>query len=159
MRALDRVAAQALHPLMFKQIVFLVSMSLPLLAVAEEVSPGKQALAECFKNSPNNGSNDVRLCIAYKAGEARDALQKTYTLLLAKARRDDLAIAPPFNVIESKLIESQQAFLEYEKKQCSEHGFLGAQHTTGTGINEGASECTIDLMKQRLEILNTRYLE
>jgi hypothetical protein len=142
---------------MYKLVLLMLLCGVPLVSSAEEISLGKRAWDECFKDSQNDSNYNLGVCMGNRAGGMKEKLKQEYEILRAQAHKNDLALKSPFNVLESKLLESQNMFFSYMEKQCGEDGLVGARYATGTGVGEGISKCEIDLISQRLIVLNTEY--
>ena len=135
---------------MLKSAIFTFICLLPLVASA---TLGEQKTEGCDK-AP---SAEFRACYAQAVQAMQKRMDAVYEAARADARKQDATLDAPWNVTEAKLVESQKAFTHYKATYCEESGFVGAQFTTQSSIGEAVDRCEIDMMGQRINLLNIKY--
>jgi uncharacterized protein YecT (DUF1311 family) len=110
-------------------------------------------LSECDAAARSSGL-DYRQCLGTMSQRADAEMAAQWRLALAAARREDRE-----NRGENKpsmtggLLESQRAWLRYRQAECT---MIGEQAAGGTGVGEMYSECSIELTRERTELLRRR---
>ena len=102
---------------------------------------GAGALDECMIRGDHAA---VTKCLLEAEREAQDALVKAEGDAGRKAR--DLDLATGRAGAAAALAKSMRAFADYRKAQCD---FVRAMYASGSGADQGALGCRIDLNRRR----------
>jgi uncharacterized protein YecT (DUF1311 family) len=102
---------------------------------------GAGALDECMIRGDHA---TVTKCLLEAEREAQDALVKAEGDAGRKAR--DLDVATGRAGAAAALAKSMRAFADYRKAQCD---FVRAMYASGSGADQGALGCRIDLNRRR----------
>ena len=110
-------------------------------ACAVAMTAGAGALEECMIRGDHAA---VGKCLLEAEREAQDALVKAEGDAGRKAR--DLDLATGRGGAAAALAKSMRAFADYRKAQCD---FVRAMYASGSGADQGALGCRVDLNRRR----------
>lgn len=110
-------------------------------ACAIAMTAGAGALEECMIRGDHAA---VSKCLLDAEREAQDALIKAEGDAGKKAR--DLDLATGRAGAAAALAKSMRAFADYRKAQCD---FVRAMYASGSGADQGALGCRVDLNRRR----------
>lgn len=127
-------------------ICALLSAPLSVLLPAASAHAQTQALDECARQVANR--SEMPLCLALAQRSANDDMLDSFRQVLAQA--ESLARNTGRDGAAAQLRASQREFERYVDAQCR---FVHALFDSGTGADQAALACEVDLLRQRTTVL------
>lgn len=134
-------------------ILTIIIISTPFLSIASE---GGKVVSDCWNKTESHV--DAVDCAHKVLEERKKQLEQVYSEVLKKGKTLDeemKAMGSALSNIEKPTTQSQKDFEQYMESECERQVSLVMGGTAGADI---AISCRINLMNERLNYLNPRYL-